>query len=511
MAINPLSALARRLFSGEITRQVQARLSSAWVENESTFTLASRGWNVSQRDRFDSDRESILRDSLEAWRLNPLARRIVGLTTQYVVGGGISIGCKHEHTHKFVQDFWNHRLNRMTVRAYELCDELTRTGNLFILLSTDAGGMSYIRAVPATDIDRIEAASNDIEQPVKFWPKAGIDTLDPQPYPAYDEDQDQPSPDGSFQTIMLHYTINRPVGGQWGESDLAPILKWLARYSNWLEDRARLNRFRNSFVWVVKARFASEVERAARQSLLAINPPQPGSILVVDESETWEALSPKLEASDASTDGLALKKMIASGSGVPMHFLAEPESSTRSTAEAAGGPTFRHFEQRQNYFMWIVSDLLKIAMTRRSLVDHSISKKAVLEVRGADISARDNVALSMAGQNIINMLTDLRSRVLITDDEYLRLAYRFAGEIVDVENMVEQARAQGPAKFPIPVVPVVVAPAPGTPHLPGVPGTPHLPGAPAVDRPSQKTAGHGGSSVINIDTGEPKLSKVEPT
>ncbi len=121
----------------------------------------------------------------------------------------------------------------------ELCDELTRTGNLLLLVSTDAAGMSYVRPVPASDIDTITARPNDIEQPLAFVPKANADNLQPEPYPAYDEETDAPGPDGAFKPVMLHYTINRPVGAQWGESDLAPILKWLSRYSNWLEDRGR--------------------------------------------------------------------------------------------------------------------------------------------------------------------------------------------------------------------------------------------------------------------------------
>ena len=310
---NLFERITGRLLAGVIDQEVRARLSAVWVENDETFALASRSWNFTQRDRYDADRETILQESLDAWRLNPLARRIVGLTTQYVVGGGITVGTKHETTHKFLQDFWNHRLNRMGVRCYELCDELTRTGNLFLLLSTDAAGMSYVRPVPASDIDTITARPNDIEQPLSFTPKANADNLSPSPYPAYDEDADRPGDGlaaplalgvpagaagvaGGFKPVMLHYTINRPVGGQWGESDLAPMLKWLSRYSNWLEDRARLNRFRNTFLFVVKARFASEVERAARQAQLALNPPTPGSILVSDESETWDVLSPKLES-----------------------------------------------------------------------------------------------------------------------------------------------------------------------------------------------------------------------
>ncbi len=93
-----------------------------------------------------------------------------------------------------------------------------------------------------------------------------------------------------------------------GEGDLTPVLKWLTRYSAWLEDRVRLNRFRNAFVYVVKARFASENDRYARQVQLSANPPAPGSILVTDESEEWSVLAPRLEALDASSDGLAIKR-----------------------------------------------------------------------------------------------------------------------------------------------------------------------------------------------------------
>jgi hypothetical protein len=281
------------------------------------------------------------------------------------------------------------------------------------------------------------------------------------------------------------------------------VLKWLSRYSNWLEDRARLNRFRNSFLFVVKARFTSETERQARQAQLAANPPQPGSILVSDESESWEVLSPKLESNEAGADGLALKKMIASGAGVPMHFLAEPEGSTRTTAEAAGGPTFRHFEQRQNYFIWLVQDLLKIVVNRRAMVDRRVSKKVQIEVRGADISARDNVALSMASQNIVNLLSDLRDRQMITDEEYLRLAYRFAGEVVDVEDMLANAKKQGAPKQwsregRIPPYPPLNSPT-GARSAKGAREEP-----PGRAEPKRPNVARGGKRVIDPETGEVK-------
>ena len=427
------------IFDNLIQKRIDQAVRSALavVENENSFLVGTRSLSQSERDRYTYDRSDILEQSLEAWRTNPLARRIVGLTSQYVVGGGLSINCKKDPESNFIKDFWDHRLNHMPIRVSELCDELTRTGNLFVLISTDASGMSYIRALPASEIDEIISKPNDIEQPLLFKLKASLDELDPAPILAYDQNTDS-----NDIPVILHFAINRPAGAQWGESDLAPLLKWLSRYSSWLEDRARLNRYRNAFMYVVSAKFTSEAQRKARQTALNANPPKPGSILVADENEKWSAIHPRLESGDAEKDGLAIKKMIAAGAGMPLHFLAEPESATRTTAEESGGPTYRHFEQRQEYFLWMIGDILQVVLARRAKVDHRISEKVELSVTGADISSRDNASLAQAAYYTITVLDDMRDRSLITNDEFLRLIYRFFGETVDTDDMLQKAAAE---------------------------------------------------------------------
>jgi hypothetical protein len=427
------------------------------AESDNTFFIGGHSMNTNtDRDRFDYDREEVLRLSLEAWRVNPLARRIVGLISQYVVGGGIVINCKHEPTANFLNRFWNHRLNHMQTRAVEWCDELSRTGNLFILVSTDLSGMSYVRAIPAAQIDKIEATENDIEQEISFTPKMDLSNMDPQPWAAYNEQQDNQAPD--FKTVMLHYSINKPVGAQWGEPDLAPILRWLSRYAAWLEDRARLNRFRNAFLYVVKGQWSSEAERLQRQSALNANPPQPGSIMVTDSSEEWSVINPELAAADANNDGLALKKMIAAGVGLPLHFLAEPESSTRTTADAAGGPTFRFFQQRQEFFTWLLSDVLQVVLNRRSLIDKKVSKTVDIDINGADISERNNAALATATDSIYNSFNNLHDLGLITDNELLRMIYQFSGETIDIEEVLKEAKETPPTKHQPKVVPAAANP-----------------------------------------------------
>ncbi|MCD4674231.1 MAG: phage portal protein, partial [Anaerolineaceae bacterium] len=302
-----MSLWIERIFPRQTARLRSAALSAAPPETDLTFAVGLPASGISDRDRFPHDRREVLAQAVQAWRTNPLGRRIVGLTTQYVLGDGITVSSEHPAANRFLKQFWEHRLNRMNTRCGEWCDELTRTGNLFVMLSTDPAGMSYVRAFPAAAIERIEAQPHDIEQPLAFWPVRTAQELDPPAWPVYDEANDHPDACGAWPTVMLHYAINRPVGAQWGESDLAPLLRWLARYANWLEDRARLNRYRNAFLFTVTGRWPTAAQRIARQNELNANPPRPGAILVSDESEQWSFLSPKLESSDANSDGLALK------------------------------------------------------------------------------------------------------------------------------------------------------------------------------------------------------------
>jgi hypothetical protein len=404
-----------------------SRATLSLPEQESTFLIGTESYFSQPRDRDAYDRQEVLQDSLQAWRFNPLARRIVELTTQYATGGGLKAVCPHQPTQNFLDQFWGHRLNRMDKRVGEFSDELCLSGNLFLLLSTDQSGMSYLRILPSTDILKIDSSENDVEQELVFHLRVPGETQ-AIVYPGYDPQTEQTDGQGRLKAVVLHYALNRPSGSQWGEGDLTPILKWLARYSAWLEDRVRLNRFRNAFVYVVKARFGSESERSTRQLQLTANPPAPGSILVTDESEEWSVMSPKLEALDASSDGLAIKKMIAAGVGLPLHFLAEPESSTRTTAEAAGSPTYRRFSERQRFICSLLEDVLRVVVKRRAIYDPDVDPEVMVRVEGGDVSARDNRELAEAGQQVAQVAADLYERDLIDAREVLRLVYRFMGE-----------------------------------------------------------------------------------
>lgn len=190
------------LFSPEPTPTRRVQLD----ESENEFLVGTTSLNTSEFDRPSYSRDEILTRCLDAWRYNPIARRVTEIISQYVVGAGFAVTSSDAKTDSFLQEFWNHRFNHMNSRLIELCDELTRSGNLFILISTDAGGMSYLRLIPASQVDEISTKENDLEQELAYTLKAEA-FKDPVIYPAYSPEFDLVS-----SPVVIHYAINKPAG-----------------------------------------------------------------------------------------------------------------------------------------------------------------------------------------------------------------------------------------------------------------------------------------------------------
>ena len=306
-------------------------------------------------------------DALGAWRKNPLARRLVGLVTAFVVGDGIKLTSRSKALGKFLQDFANDPQNHLDLRQTVWCDTLSITGELFVTLHMNrANGMSYVRVMPAAVIDRVSSRPGDYETELSYhetvtmddpdYEKGGRTWLSP-----WHPEADQVDADGNIPPVMLHFAVNRPAGCLRGESDLAPILPWLRRYSRWLEDRVRLNAAVRAFLWVVQvpARLvAAKMEQYRR-------PPEPGGVIVADKEEVWQAVAPDLKAGDASADGRAIRWMVvAGGLGTSLVDVGEAADANLATAKAMAEQRARFMRARQTYFGYVLAQVALVAYNR---------------------------------------------------------------------------------------------------------------------------------------------------
>lgn len=416
----------------------------------------SPGWTSYTARPHDYDSATVLEhynDALEAWRKNPIAWRIVAITSDYLVGDGVSVTSPNRALNNFIQSFWYNPKNRLDLRLPDMCDELTRSGDLFVILFRNpADGMSYIRFTTKDRIKRIECAPNDWETELRFIeygnnPGEEFVWLSP---------NDPASIDAN--AIMLHYSINRPIGALLGEGDLTPMIPWLMRYSRMLEDRVKLNWAIRSFLWMVTVP-ASKVKEKIEQYR---HPPEAGSIIIKDESETWEVYAPTLHASDASKDMQALRQMIDAGSGYPPHWRGEAGDANLATASAMQGPTERHLVKKQQYFSFIIQDILYQAYQRqaaiglaRKLNTDDYSKLFVMQV--PDVSRVDNVAMGQAANQITTALQSLGAQLPTMppalQEHAVRLCFHFAGQDLgedEIQDIIEAIKAMPPPAAPAP-------------------------------------------------------------
>jgi uncharacterized protein YjbI with pentapeptide repeats len=349
--------------------------------------VADKGWGELHQEMFDAR---------EAWRQNPLARRLVGMVTAYVVGNGIALRSEYAPLQRFIDEFWGR--NQMDQRIPEWCDELCRSGEIFpVLFTNPQDRMSTVRCVPAAIIERIEWREGDYEAEVRYKEVGLVGEVGERWWvsPRHESAADVSTP------VMLHYAVNRPVGALRGESDLAPILPWLKRYSRWLEDRVRLNAGVRAFLWVVKApaRLRGELLERYRQ------PPEPGSVVIADEQESWTAVAPNLHANDAANDGRAIRWMIvAGGPGTSLLDLGEGEDSNLATGQVMTEMRRRFLRRRQAYLAWLLSDLVLTAWRRYAVGGEmrpgGRPARGVRATREARVAAADITAANVTAANV---------------------------------------------------------------------------------------------------------------
>ena len=376
-------------------------------------------------------REQDLADVMEAWALNPFARRVVNLHTAHVVGRQLLVGSERPQIQDWIKRFWLHPKNKVYLEIYEWADELCRAGELFfVLFPNPQDGIPYIRAVPARRIMDIETDPEDYKRPLRYG-EVRSGELDRRWWfsPEHEAAKNDP-----LVPVMVHYCINRPVGAtrSWG-GDLDTMLPWIKRYTEWLKDRVRINKARNAWVWKIKAANemrVHEMERKYGGGLVS------GSAWIGMGEEDVQPVAAGIEAGDAQDDGRALRQAMAVGGGVAPHFLGDVWQATRATAREANAPVFQAWAMRQHLFVTMLQDMLKTCMVRAHQMGKFLRWLPAENEWGwtrdvTDLTREDNLALAQAGKTIVDMLSTMVANEWVDRKTAITWAAKFSGEVVD--------------------------------------------------------------------------------
>ncbi|HUZ76288.1 MAG TPA: hypothetical protein VMV93_01755 [Chloroflexota bacterium] len=410
---------------------------SAGTEEDYLWRRLSDNWY--QKDVLPSTYLELHNACFEAYNANPLAFQIIEITTSMVLGSGVRVMATNRRVQALLDRFWNDPDNHMHSRIYSLCTELALYGEQFIRFFVNPfDGSVKIGQIDPSTIDEIYSNPENIEQVLRFHQRAvgpGTDVWGPSagmaPPPGFVPSVATEQPDGRWFEAgreVVQFAINKVSNAKRGHSDLATLLPWLRRYKDWLTDRVRLNKYKGAFLWDVTLTGADRKTIDRKRSEYAY-PPEPGSIVVHNESEQWAAVEPKIAADDVAADGRAIKLMIAVGAGLPEHYLSEGGEVNRATAAEMGLPTLKRFQRRQDYFGYLLRSILERVIAE-AVAAHTLPAGVdrTFELVFPAIDSDDSVQVAAAFGQAVTALGAARDRGWVSDAAATRLMYRFLGE-----------------------------------------------------------------------------------
>lgn len=284
-------------------------------------------------------RKAVLESSHAVYHRNPLAKRAVDLTRQFVVGKGHTAACANRDVQKVIDQFRDNPENAIHDYDRTFIQDLQVDGEIFIRFFKD-NGQVVIAPIPPWHIRAIRSERG-------FFRRV-------QAYNLYYTTTDPNDPNAQAETVdewipaadMLHVAINKHSYELRGRPDLYVILPWLKAYKDWIEDRARQNKWRGTLLWWVKIAGAAPGMVAAKLAQWK-KPPTSGSAYVSSDKEEVQPLTNNVAANDASEDGRQIRMMNVIGVGLAEYMLGDGENANLATASAQQLPALWKFTDGQ--------------------------------------------------------------------------------------------------------------------------------------------------------------------
>jgi hypothetical protein len=347
----------------------------------------------------ESDRIACVKRIRHLYCYDALINRSVSVWTDYGFGEDIALTVTAEGESKegecqaLWDAFWNDPENEPIFGArhlQELSNQLLVDGELFMALFTSKSnggdiigdGKVVVRLVPTEQITELIAQADDNATPGYFkrsylsadgmqqeiyypnlqaTPQRRKRAQELLPPGARLAEKERPGTD----VVMLQVPFKIINGRGWPLPSAS--YRWAEEYTQFLRDRAAINRSINAYTAKAKVKGGSRgvaaVQRAFASTIGAngyeTNPPAgAGSTLVTNEAVDWTRLPMASGASDARVDGMALLSEYAAGVSLPPFLLGRTDTmQNRATADTSLRPTLRAWNRYQTFWGSVFTDL----------------------------------------------------------------------------------------------------------------------------------------------------------
>ena len=390
---------------------------------------------------------------------NPLARRIVELTKDFVVGEGIRIRATHPAVQKTLDDFWNDPANNMDMNLEYFVREMYIFGEqLWYVAANPLNGRVRLGYIDPYWIDSVEYATLGglhgiaVSMPSAIRLKCDAGHTTPQSLRVVQLDEDPSSPFyGQFTGECFYWPINKARAPHRGLSDLFALADWLDGYDQMLYSLMNQMDSLSRFIWDVTL---TGMTGEQIQEWLKDNgtPPRANSIRAHNEKVDWQAVSPGVQAADRSDGARMIKNMNLGGAGFPEHWFADGSSTNRATALSQGEPTLKMLSARQHQIRYMIEHLLRFVIDQSinaGVLPPDIDKK--FQVIVPELSVGDQEKSAAAMKSAADALLAFQGAGAVDTSTMAQVLVAMLSQLgieADPFDILARAKAEAAAKHP---------------------------------------------------------------
>lgn len=305
------------------------------------------------------------------WKSNPLANRIIELPLVYLLAEGVTMSVQDETAQAWLNEFWNDPINQMDIKLPKKVREMSLFGEqCWPVFKNPTNGAVRLGYLDPGLIKEIKTDPDNTEQPIGVVTKAlgrkrkskkyriivpGSENIFGEEAKKIREEFN----DGE----CFYFNINALSSSSRGLSDLLATMDWLDLYDKALFGEVERWDALRSFIWDVTLRGATEETVKKRASEIEV--PSSGGVRVHNDAETWQAVTPDLQAANGAENARTVRNHILGGSTLPEHWYGGGGDVNRSTAGEMGEPTFKTFKFRQTEWKHILETVCFYAVYSR--------------------------------------------------------------------------------------------------------------------------------------------------
>lgn len=305
------------------------------------------------------------------WKSNPLANRIIELPLVYLLAEGVTMSVQDETAQAWLNEFWNDPINQMDIKLPKKVREMSLFGEqCWPVFKNPTNGAVRLGYLDPGLIKEVKTDPDNTEQPIGVVTKAlgrkrkskkyriivpGSENIFGEEAKKIREEFN----DGE----CFYFNINALSSSSRGLSDLLATMDWLDLYDKALFGEVERWDALRSFIWDVTLRGATEETVKKRASEIEV--PSSGGVRVHNDAETWQAVTPDLQAANGAENARTVRNHILGGSTLPEHWYGGGGDVNRSTAGEMGEPTFKTFKFRQTEWKHILETVCFYAVYSR--------------------------------------------------------------------------------------------------------------------------------------------------